>query len=199
MMAFDKRAYNLEYSRYDRQKARESGFCIVCRKRRALDGESECFECKERKREYEKRRSQTQEYKDRKNAYRRERYKRWIDAGLCGYCGKPIYKGNVCRHHFVLRKQLNAKRRYKTARSRQAATYEHGSICQKCLEPALPGKRLCKRHYDIVMEKSIPKMHKATRLILANAMKNHYTIKWATFKEIVMRKRRRANDGKQNG
>jgi len=78
-MAFDKRAYNLEYSRYNRQKARESGFCII------------------------------------------------------------------------------------------------------------------------VMEKSIPKMHKATRLILANAMKNHYTIKWATFKEIVMRKRRRANDGKQNG
>ena len=193
-MAFDKKAYALEYSRYDRQKAREAGLCIVCRKRRALEGQSQCFECRERNREYERQKRQTAEYKAKKNRYRRERYKKWVDAGLCGYCGKPIYKGNACRHHFILKEQMKAKRRARTAEKRQVAAYEHGNICQKCIEPALPGKKLCQRHYDIVMKYSVPKANAATRRLLADAMKNHQPLRWARFKEIVMRKK---NDKRQ--
>lgn len=73
LMPFDKKAYMLEYTRHDRECARKAGYCIVCRKRKAIKGESQCKECKERKRKYEQARRTTQEYKMTHNAYRRER------------------------------------------------------------------------------------------------------------------------------
>lgn len=190
MVAFDNKAYMREYSKMDREAARKAGLCIVCRREKAREGRSTCERCTERKREYQSLRSKDPEYIAKHNKYKRERYHRYISNGLCGYCGKPIYKGNVCEHHYILKKRGLEKQKQKRHEARQAVEYETGrTLCQKCNNPAIEGKRLCQHHYDIVMKYSIPKAHAATRRILADALRTHKPIKWAIFKEIVLRKK----------
>ena len=177
-MTFDKTAYNREYSRRDRQEAKAAGYCVVCRTRKAVPGETQCEECKGKKREYQREIRKTAEYKERYNAWKRERYKKWREAGLCVVCGRPVYKKGKCRHHYILAARKRAKRKNETAEKRQAATYEHGDICQKCTEPAIPGKKLCKRHYDIVMTYSIPKAIAATQRLRQSQAKAGNLLQW---------------------
>lgn len=187
-MCFDNKAYMLEYSREDRDAARKAGLCIVCRREKAREGRTTCEHCAERAKEYRKQKAKDPEYIAKYNKWRRERYNRYVSNGLCGYCGKPIFKGNVCKHHYILKKRRIERQKQLKYEARQSAEYETGkTLCQKCNNPAIEGKRLCQYHYDIVMKHSVPKMHEATRRILADAMRNHRPIKWAAFKEIVMR------------
>lgn len=188
---FDHKAYCKEYSRYDREKARENGLCIVCRRKKAVPGKSTCEHCQEAKRIYAINHPPTEEQRERRRKLMRDLWAKRKENGLCPKCGKTAYRGKIlCYECLIKRNRKNAEKRKKRDSERIAAENQYGTtICQKCLSPALPGKKLCRKHYDICLQYSTAAANAATKKRLEEKKVNHEKIGW---REMVFR---RADDG----
>ncbi len=70
-----------------RDKAREQGLCLVCRKKKAMRG-VKCYECYIRQKRYDK-----EKYDGKREI--------WRQKGLCWYCGSEVIPGKkVCQKHY---------------------------------------------------------------------------------------------------
>lgn len=186
---FDKKTYMHEYSRQEREYAREHGLCIVCRRRKARPNRATCEHCAEVKRKNQEAHPPSERKKELRRALQRALYAKRKSAGVCPYCGRKRYPGQmICYECYIKRMRKNRKKCMEHETLRAEAEGKYGDICQKCLEPALPGKRLCQKHYEIILDNCTKKANDATRRLLAEAKENGTNLRWAQFKELVLRK-----------
>jgi hypothetical protein len=188
----DKVTYMREYKRFATEKNRESGICIVCGKRRAEKGKSSCSLCLAKDRLRKQKYRESKEYQEHLKAVHRETYKKRAEEGKCRYCGSDkLFTSTRCFKCYMKAERAKAKRRLLFQQKRQKREYELGvPICSKCLNPAMEGKHLCKKHYDIVMKHAVPKANEATRKAYETAKGTGMTLPQMMFKAIVMRKKK---------
>lgn len=135
------------------------GVCVQCHTNNAAKGHVLCPDClyKSRERYRAERENETPEehaaFRDWQNKNRRVYLKRMHEEHRCEWCGKPVKDGErLCmecgikerrgkREYYLAHKERYAKNRVKTDFS--------PGLCSRCNEPALPGKKVCAKHYAI--------------------------------------------------
>jgi hypothetical protein len=126
------------------------GICPVCGQNDALPGRQKCAACTEKStlnnikyRSLEKERT----YYQKKKLKRQER----IAAGLCPRCGKPAIKGQLCLDHYVKKQHIHEmeKREREIKGDPRRERVKNGK-CWFCNNTALPGKKVCQIHYDVL-------------------------------------------------
>lgn len=138
------------------------GICPKCGREDAFPGHVYCPSCMEKQqkksRDYYHRLSpQDKELKHKKTReYNKKCYQQRKAEGLCVVCGKKkATKGVFCLECYLKNKKGNQKRAQKkkieTGGDPRERRTEKG-LCRFCEEPALPGHRLCKKHYSIAVE-----------------------------------------------
>lgn len=137
------------------------GVCTRCGREDVFPGHVHCPSCMEKtqkkSRAYYRRLSDEDRElrRKKKNEYDKKRYQQRKAEGLCVACGKKAVKGIFCIECYVKNKKKNQKRARKKkiemgGDPRELRT-EKG-LCRFCEEPALPGHRLCEKHYSIAVE-----------------------------------------------
>lgn len=128
--------------------------CTACRIRPARPGRTKCEMCADRdaRRMRRRRRKETAaaraERRKRENAARRERRHRYKLESRCPICGKRVKPPNIyCIECRIKRRRYSRK----YARKRKKKHDDNPALCCRCDAPALPGKRLCKKHYEITL------------------------------------------------
>lgn len=137
------------------------GVCTRCGREDAFPGHVHCPSCMEKNqkksRAYYRRLSDEDRElrRKKKNEYDKKRYQQRKAEGLCVACGKKAVKGIFCIECYVKNKKKNQKRAQKkkieTGGDPRKLRTEKG-LCRFCEEPALPGHRLCEKHYSIAVE-----------------------------------------------
>lgn len=69
--------------------------------------------------------------------------------GLCIYCGKKAVKGRTHCLECALRRKRKGEARLE---ARRVKTDFSEGLCCRCNEPVMPGKKLCKKHYDAAIK-----------------------------------------------
>lgn len=168
--------------RETRNKLREMGFCPCCGSRKIYENEKYCDICTERDRElHQKYREENRESdRLRHRNYMRNRYKQKTENGYCPRCGsrKPLAGKTLCP---VCSKKDMERYYHNSTRStkEQRDFWKENGFCYQCGEKAIEGKKLCQKHYDIVM-----KTHESPKFI--EAQKNNY---WRKDDELIFMKR----------
>lgn len=135
----------MTYDRLTYNYYKEHGICVKCHRRDAALTHVLCDECAPKVRRYEQHidPSKLNEKRDK----RMERYYYRKAAGLCVQCGKrKAYNGGVFCMDCTLRRR---RRRAPILAARKKKTNFSEGLCMLCNEPALPGKKLCERHYKV--------------------------------------------------
>lgn len=95
---------------YEYYKSR--GICTYCRKRKAVEGKSLCYECAERENEKARKKYQSMSDEEKRENRRKENEARKKQRderkrlGLCIVCGKPAYKNYTrCYEHYLYSKR----------------------------------------------------------------------------------------------
>ena len=140
------------------------GICVACKKREAARGHSLCPDCMEERRDrYQKKKAlMTEDERKERNARSNEhtragRARRKRDH-RCLNCGKPAKDGDIYCYECglrVRRKKKEAMRKYRMAHPEyepRVKTDFSPGLCSRCNEPALPGFKLCKRHYKATLK-----------------------------------------------
>lgn len=137
------------------------GVCTRCGREDVFPGHVCCPSCMEKQqkknRDYYHRLSDEDRElrRKKKNEYDKKRYQQRKAEGLCVACGKKAFKGIFCIECYVKNKKKNQKRAQKkkieTGGDPRELRTEKG-LCRFCEEPALPGHRLCEKHYSIAVE-----------------------------------------------
>jgi len=122
---------------------REHHICTTCGKRDAAIGFVQCPECQQRRADYND--QWTKNNPDKIAAEGRKRKAERKQKGLCPKCGKPIDGKHALCENCHKKKRARDKRRY--ARTYVKRVHIDG-FCVCCGEKAVPGKKLCKQHYD---------------------------------------------------
>lgn len=140
------------------------GICVKCKKREAARGHVLCPDCMEKQRErYRKQMSsmteeERREWNSQKREYTHTRRANLRKEHLCLNCGKPAKDGDLYCYECGLRirrKNKEAMRNYRMAHPEfepHIKTDFSPGLCSKCNEPALPGFKLCKRHYEVTLK-----------------------------------------------
>lgn len=146
----DKREYMKAYSHELYRWYKEHGVCTQCGKQKAEPHKTMCIECATKQAEAKRnaRRNmsdeQRQEWLTKLRDLKREAYKRRKAQGQCVRCGKPVKRGGVrCFECEQVNRRYSALAREK----RRVKTRFDKGLCSKCNEPALPGMKLCEKHY----------------------------------------------------
>ena len=134
-----RRAYENAYWKETRAWRREHHICTHCGKRDAAYGFVQCPECQQKLADYQ------EQYRERKVICDRQRREERRKNGLCPKCGKPIDGTHALCESCHKKKRIRDRRRQ--IRMRVNKIHIDG-FCVYCGEEAVPGKRLCKRHYD---------------------------------------------------
>lgn len=131
--------------------------CISCRQRDAEPGKTLCLDCNIRAAERSRQWAQDLKEKDpelwrkkadHNNERHKERRKRLKEAGICYVCGKrPAEEGHPLCAWCLARNRKAANERYARTHRRKA-WWE----CRSCTERALPGYKVCQKHYDKIVE-----------------------------------------------
>ena len=159
------------------------GVCTKCGKEPAFHKYTLCAYCLERERDkrwtyYHKKAQQADWMQSRRDIQKALRDKR-IAAGICIYCGKrPGAPGHLHCDRCL------ARRRLRYAEKHPTNTERGRGLCYHCDNPALPGKRTCKRHYAIKLAVvyRIAKMKTEKQLIARAAFNAAFSIRWETAK-----------------
>ena len=128
--------------------------CTCCHRRPARPGRTQCEICADRdaRRLRRKRRNETAaayaERRKRENAARCEKHRRYRQEGRCPICGKPVKPPNIYCIDCRVRQRRYSR---KNAARRKKKHSDNPALCCRCDAPALPGKRLCKKHYAIAL------------------------------------------------
>ena len=131
-------------TRERKQWYKEHGICPECGKYEIFPHESMCPECNAKRQTREEKRA---EYS--RNYQKQLREKRKA-AGICVECGKsPTEDGSyICS---ACKEKRNIARK-KKPKKYVVANRISDRLCARCDEPALPGLRLCERHYNMMLE-----------------------------------------------
>ena len=151
----EKSDYRQERKR-DYEYLKKHGICVKCGTRRAMPKHVLCDVCaeKDRKRNENRNALMTEEEKrarlDHWNKVARERKRRYKENGLCILCGKKALEGkSYCLECLIKTRRWALAKYYRKKEKRgHVKTDFSPGLCSKCNEPALPGKKLCKRHYE---------------------------------------------------
>lgn len=128
-----------------REQARMLGICPRCYRNPIYEGEKSCLECKERDR---KRKYKTRpDVMEKKNRRQSELAIECANKGICRYCHKkPVTPG----YKSCLECRLKNTKKPKPGSIPSAERPSYG-LCRFCCEPIIPGKRVCQKHYDIII------------------------------------------------
>ena len=164
------------------------GVCPCCGKNDAFHGHVFCPSCMEKQQNRDRARYHqlSAEEKKAKNIMSREnkkkRYYRRKAEGICVSCGKKkATNGLRCLECYVKQKKSDHRRAQqkkieKGGDPRDIRTQK--GLCRFCEEPAVPGQRLCEKHYQGAVES------------MRNARKfSHY---WQRDNQIAFMKRKKA-------
>ncbi len=128
--------------------------CTCCHRRPARPGRTKCEICAERdaRRLRRKRSKETAaayaEHRKRENAAKCEKRRRYRQEGRCPICGKPVKPPNIYCIDCRIKRRRDSQR---AAERRKKKHDDNPALCCRCDAPALPGKRLCKKHYEITL------------------------------------------------
>ena len=128
--------------------------CTSCRSRPARPGRTKCEVCANRevqrmRRKYKRETvAQRAARRARENTAERARRHRYKREGRCPICGKRVNPPNVYCIDCRLRRRRDSRR---AAARRKKKHDDNPALCCRCDAPALPGKRLCKKHYEITL------------------------------------------------
>lgn len=138
------------------QWAKEHGLCVRCMKETPAPGKMCCEVCaaKNAERQVKYNHSVTEEQKAKYAARRRTERKERKEKGLCVECGKKAYGNYTCLECMVKRRKRRAKRLSHESVDERVSRNERPvyGMCYMCGEPVIPGKRLCREHYEKVCE-----------------------------------------------
>ncbi len=146
-----KQTYHKEV--YNWRKAHK--ICVYCGHEEAQNGHLMCLQCRmktneSRKRYYYERLSTEQRYKQKQ--YKKRRYDLLRAFGVCVCCQKRDVAPGKTMCPICLAKK---KRQYKEQRIKHGGRIremlEYSGGCCFCGEPVLTGKKVCRKHYDILM------------------------------------------------
>lgn len=140
------------------------GICVKCKKHEAARGHVLCPDCMDRLRKnYYARVSKETEKEHRERNAKAKEYERSLRAKRkaehrCLNCGKPAKDGDIYCYECglqVRRKDREKIRRYRAEHPEyepRIKTDFSPGLCSRCNEPALPGYKLCKRHYEATLK-----------------------------------------------
>lgn len=139
------------------------GICVRCRKRPALPGKVLCAECSDEAREKARLRyNKSQDAKEQQRERVKKRIAELKKAGRCLICGKPVYDDHtLCMEHYLAarrksheryEKKMQEKREWDARRAAELRNNYGAEKCLYCDEVALPGKKLCSKHYKIACQ-----------------------------------------------
>lgn len=146
------------------------GICVRCRKKPALPGKVLCEDCKQQSCKRAARNYKSQDARRSQSDRVKAKIRKYRESGRCLICGRPIYgKHPLCMEHFLAARAYNHRRYEERMREKREGDaiftkWFHGFGVEKCLycdNPTQPGKKLCKKHYDIAV-KNIQKAKRAS-------------------------------------
>lgn len=140
----ERREEVLRQNREDYIWRKEHGICTRCKKERAFPGHIMCPDCMYKANEYaiQWHKDHQKEHCEQVSKCNKNRYYKRKAAGLCVSCGKraPVTDRVMC---------VECMQRYKRKKTGGNRQYwvEHG-LCFCCGKPVVPGKKMCKEHYE---------------------------------------------------
>ena len=137
----------------------EHGICPYCKTNNLFGDEYACIECRAKKNTYSAfyRERNRAEYNAKARKANRITYYKLRDAGLCVECRRKVddpekhSKCDWCRAKYRQKDAQKALLREKKP-SQQQIWHEAG-LCYLCGEPLFDGHGLCKKHYEIMLER----------------------------------------------
>lgn len=139
------------------------GVCTRCGREDAFPGHIYCPSCMEKNQKksrdyYHQLSAEDKELMLKKARKRKkDRYQQRKADGLCVSCGKKAVKGVFCLECYIKNKKGNQKRAKKKKIAMGGDPRElrtEKGLCRFCEEPALPGHRLCEKHYSRALERA---------------------------------------------
>ena len=136
----------------------DNGICPTCRKNIILGEEKNCLECRARKTNNANKRLQQDDGKllENKKQCDKNRYKARKERGECVVCGvnnqDPTYA--VCKQCRIKRNRKRNDRRKKTIGIELRRCKPLHGICYFCDNPIMPGRTICKVHYEFYRKKA---------------------------------------------
>ena len=149
-MGFDIREYKREYRRETYLWRKTHGICVRCGREDAEPHKTKCVECLGQEAACAKKFRDSMSEAQKREQSKRRRLKRDArkTSGLCVCCGKKVSKGKSYCLECWIKERRRKKAQYETRRMK--TDFAEG-LCCRCNEPALPGKKLCEKHYACVM------------------------------------------------
>ena len=143
--------YNRVYARETYHWRKAHGICTRCGKEDAEPHKTLCAECAVKHAARIRRYWAALDEEKRQETLRRKHEVRTLNKtrGLCIYCGKKAVKGRTHCLECALRGKRKGKARLE---ARRVKTDFSEGLCCRCNEPVMPGKKLCKKHYDAAIK-----------------------------------------------
>lgn len=152
---------NTKYKRETANFCRNNGICPRCHKVKLIGSEKNCPDCSARNYEYlQKKLRENPEMVERREeqhkVHKKMIYESRKSQGLCTGCGKPLkaYDSDYlmcakCRekHNSYKPKSMKPRSEYKQS------IWKSQGLCPCCGEPLFGKYGLCKRHYEMQIEK----------------------------------------------
>lgn len=137
-----------------RKWCKENGLCPRCRKNALVGNEKTCIECRaynaERWRDWMDKNPSKGDKEANKLAKRIE-YKTRKESGLCTRCGKPL-NGDTHVTCARCRTKANEGRRCRNySKKIEREKHQKNGGCFFCNNMALPGKKVCEKHYKHIL------------------------------------------------
>lgn len=144
----------------------EHKVCVRCHKRLVYDGKTECEECgaRDAERSLAYRKSNLEAVKEREHTHKRIIYHNRKESGLCTCCGQKAVEGRTKCLSCLAKEKVNRRKRYgsyyyETKREEWVREWR----CVFCGEDTIPGRNICQRHYDLLIQKNLPYLDKYRR------------------------------------
>ena len=138
---------------------KENGICPVCRKNNLFGGEHACLECKAKKNIYmiHYRARNREEYNAKQLEINKQTYRRLREEGLCVECKRKVddpekhARCEWCRAKY--RERRARERIVKMAKPSLQQIRKEAGLCYLCGEPLYEKHKVCKKHYENLMER----------------------------------------------
>ena len=131
----------------------EHGICVGCRKENAMPGRQKCPACLY-KQTLANMKSRSLEYERTRYAKRKAQREERIAAGLCPICGKPAKHGQLCTDCYIRKQRVHqAEKNERRVRGDPRRNRMENGLCCFCDSPAMDGKKVCEKHYQILMSR----------------------------------------------
>lgn len=130
------------------------GLCPVCKTKNDSKIYIVCANCREDKLKYYKQYYKSEEYRQMKSNKAMERYNKRKENGICVICGKNnAAKGKVKCEFCLAKKRAYSRKAYSKKIDMSMDERRDNGICIRCNSPVYKDFKLCKEHYDALLER----------------------------------------------